>query len=117
MDQYVVMFPADDEAAWEAASDAERQRTYDTDLAFVRALEAAGGTVTGGAALGASRDARTLRRGDAGPLVTDGPFAETSEQLSGFYLVTVPDRDALVEAARVLLDAHPVGEVRPVADD
>jgi hypothetical protein len=48
-------------------------------------------------------------------LVTEGPFAESVEQLSGFFLVTCDDYDALVEAAEVLVRAHPVVEIRPVA--
>lgn len=118
MPRYVVMFPADDEQEWIAGSDAEHQRTYDTDAAFVAALRACGGAVTGGAALGDSASARTLRRGpDDRPLVTAGPFAETVEQLSGFYLVTCERYDDLVEAAQVLVRAHPVVEIRPVEED
>ena len=62
------------------------------------------------------------RRGRSGAartprvLVTDGPFAESAEQLSGFFVVTCDDYDALVKAARVLTDAHPVVEIRPVQE-
>ena len=48
-------------------------------------------------------------------MVTEGPFTETVEQLSGFFLVTCDDYDALVEADEVLVRAHPVVEIRPVA--
>lgn len=116
MTDYVVLFPADDEAAWLTASDAERQATYDTDAEFARLLVAAGGAVTGGAGLGPSSATRTLRRADAGVVVTDGPYAETVEQLSGFFLVTCDDHEALVDAARVLTRSHPVVEVRPVEE-
>ena len=47
----------------------------------------------------------------------NGPYAETVEQLSGFFLVMCDDHDALVEAAQVLTRAQPVVEIRPVADD
>lgn len=115
MNRYVVMFPADDEEVWAAGSEADHQVTYDTDEEFVSALVARGGAVTGGAALAPSRRARTIRsRRDAGPLVTDGPFAETTEQLSGFYLVTCDRYEDLVAAAEVLVRAHPVVEIRPV---
>ena len=117
MTDYVVLFPADNEAEWEAGTDADHQSTFDTDLEFSRLLAASGGAVTGGAGLAHSRRARTLRRAaGSGALLTDGPFAETTEQLSGFYLVTCDDEDALVEAARVLSRAHPVVEIRPVDD-
>jgi hypothetical protein len=116
MPEYVVMFPADNEAEREARTGADRQAVFDTDHEFGRLLAARGGAVTGGAGLTLSREARTIRRGPASrALVTDGPFAESVEQLSGFFLVTCDDYDALVEAAEVLVRAHPVVEIRPVA--
>ena len=115
MSTYVVMFPADNEADWEAGSEADHQLTYDTDAEFAALLKALGGTVTGGAGLAHSSTARTLRRGPGSrPVVTDGPFAESVEQISGFYLVSCDDYEQLVEAAQVLTRAHPVVEIRPV---
>jgi len=117
MQRYAVMFPADDEEEWAACTEAEHQATFDTDAEFARLLAASGGAVVGGAALTHSSRARTLRRRQgAPPLVVEGPFAETTEQLSGFFLVTCADADALVDAAQVLLRAHPVVEIRPVED-
>lgn len=117
MPEYVVMFPADDEAAWEAGSVADHQRTWDVDQEFGRLLAARGGAVTGGAGLTPTAGARTLRRGDDGDaLVTEGPYAETVEQLSGFFVVSSPSYDDVVEAARVLVRAHPVVEVRAVQE-
>lgn len=118
MPEYVVMFPADSEAEWDAGTPADHQATFDTDHDFLQLLTARGGAVTGGAALTHSRTARTIRRGpQSSPLITEGPFAETTEQLSGFFIVTCEDYDALVEAARVLIRAHPVVEIRPVDQD
>lgn len=114
MIQYVVMFPADDEAAWEAGTDADHQRVYDVDARFRQLLEERGGRVTGGAALTHSSEGWTVRAADDGALVTEGPYAESVEQLSGFYLVTCDDHGALLEAAEVLVAAHPVVQVRPV---
>src|SRR3954466_11849872 len=86
--EYVVMFPADDEAEWESGTEADHQATFDTDHEFAELLEARGGSVTGGAGLAHSSRARTITRGPkARPMVTEGPFAETVEQLSGFFLV------------------------------
>ena len=117
MSDYIVLFPADNEAEWQAGSDADHQVTYDTDAEFVRLLAERGGKVTGGAGLGDSSRARTLRRGPgSGPVVTEGPYAESVEQLSGFYAVSCNDYDALVEAAQVLTRVHPVVEIRPVED-
>ncbi|MFC6343664.1 YciI family protein, partial [Nocardioides hankookensis] len=76
-----------------------------------------GGAVTGGAGLTPSSQTRTLRRGpESQALVTEGPYVETVEQISGFFMVTCDDYDALVEAAEVLVRAHPVVEIRPVAE-
>jgi hypothetical protein len=117
MTDYVVMFPADNEEERAAATPAERQATFDTDFEFGRLLEARGGAVTGGAGLTLSSEARTIRRGPKSDvLVTDGPYAESAEQLSGFFIVSCDDYDALVEAAQVLTRAHPVVEIRPVKE-
>ena len=45
-----------------------------------------------------------------------GTLRETVEQLSGFFTVTCDDYDTLVEAAEVLVRAHPVVEIRPVKE-
>ena len=118
MSEYVVLFPADDETAWAASSESERQATFDTDAEFARLLSGHGGAVVGGAGLADSSTARTLRRSSGPePLLTEGPYAESVEQISGFFIVRCDDYDALVDAARVLTRAHPVVEIRPVADD
>lgn len=59
--------------------------------------------------------ATTLRKSDP-PLVIDGPFAETKEQLLGLYIVDVEDLEAALEIARQLAEANPGGayEIRPV---
>ena len=66
--------------------------------------------------LGATNKARTLRGPGAG-LVVDGPFAETKEQLLGFYIVDCASEDAAIEAARDLRRVNPsaVYEIRPVS--
>ncbi|MDI4657111.1 YciI family protein [Xanthobacter autotrophicus] len=60
--------------------------------------------------------ATTLRKSEDPPLVIDGPFAETKEQLLGFYLVDVADLDDALAIARDLAAANPGGayEIRPV---
>jgi hypothetical protein len=61
--------------------------------------------------------ARSVRVRDGVPLVTDGPFAETREQLGGFYLIDVKDMDeALAIAARVPVARKGTVEVRPVVE-
>ena len=60
--------------------------------------------------------ATTLRKDDP-PLVLDGPYAETKEQLLGFYIIDCENLDAAVDVARELGAANPGGayEIRPVA--
>ena len=60
--------------------------------------------------------ATTLRKDSDPPLVLDGPFAETKEQLLGFYVVDCPDLDGALEVARDLGRANPGGayEIRPI---
>jgi hypothetical protein len=59
--------------------------------------------------------ATTLRKGEP-PLVVDGPFAETKEQLLGFYVIDVADLEEALGIARELAAANPGGayEIRPV---
>jgi hypothetical protein len=61
--------------------------------------------------------ATTLRKTQEPPLVVDGPFAETKEQLLGFYVIDVAGLDEALEIARELAQANPGGsyELRPVA--
>jgi hypothetical protein len=67
------------------------------------------------ARLGETKKARTLR-GPGDGMMIDGPFAETKEQLLGFYVVDFPDEDAAEDAVRYLRRANPsaVYEVRPI---
>ena len=67
------------------------------------------------ARLGATAKARTLRGPGAG-MVLDGPFAETKEQLLGFYVVDCATEDAALDIARDLRCANPsaVHEIRPI---
>ncbi|WP_029003880.1 YciI family protein [Azorhizobium doebereinerae] len=61
--------------------------------------------------------ATTLRKDSDPPLVIDGPFAETREQLLGFYIVNADSLDAVLDIARDLGQANPGGsyEIRPLA--
>jgi hypothetical protein len=61
--------------------------------------------------------ATTLRKTQDPPLVIDGPFAETKEQLLGFYVIDVANLNEALDVARELAAANPGGayEIRPVA--
>jgi len=76
----------------------------------------AAGVIGGGEALQDIATATTIRDVDGKDVITDGPFAETKEQLGGFYILDCADLDeALKWAAKI---PHPGGcvEVRPVID-
>jgi len=69
----------------------------------------------GGDALHPTQDATTVRVRDGKTITTDGPFAETKEQLGGYYLVECPSLDEAIEASAKL----PIGyrgsvEIRPI---
>ncbi|MBV9610526.1 MAG: YciI family protein [Acidobacteria bacterium] len=72
-------------------------------------------SIKGGNALQPTGTAVTVRLRDGKPLTTDGPFAETKEQLAGFYLVEARDRDEAAKiAARIPGAKFGSIEVRPV---
>ena len=81
-------------------------------MALVQEL---GAVRLGGSGLKGTAVATTVRTEKGLTTVHDGPFAETKEQLGGFYLIDVPDLDAaLAIARRVPLTADGSVEVRPV---
>src|SRR5207302_7560281 len=104
-----------DEASWEQASDAERQRVYEQYRAFG---ESADGQIVGGAELQPTRTATTVRVRDNETIVTDGPFAETKEQLGGFYLFECGSLDeAEALAAQIPGAATGAIELRPAQEE
>jgi hypothetical protein len=73
------------------------------------------GVLQGGERLYPTSDATTVRVRDGETLTTDGPFAETKEQIGGFFLVDCKDLDEAIEiAARIPGAAHGSIEVRPI---
>ena len=111
MTEYAVLLPGD-ESVWEDMSADDRAATYARHEAFSKALEERGHKITGGAELTHSRTARTLRRRGDQIAMTDGPYAETVEQLSGFYLVETDDLDDLMECCKLLAATGDAVEVR-----
>lgn len=103
------------EGAWEALSDEEKQRVYAEYRAFT---EAAGDKLVAGAETARSTAATTVRVRDGQPAVSDGPFAETREQLGGFFVFDCDSlEDAVALAAKIPgLDRGAV-EVRPAYEE
>ena len=83
---------------------------------YTRAIKASGNFV-GGDALRPVASATTVRVRDGKTLTTDGPFAETREQLGGYYLIEAKDLDEAVKIAARIPDAS-IGtgciEIRPI---
>jgi len=80
--------------------------------AFGKECQAA---IKGGNALQPTKAAATMRVRDGKPMATDGPFAETKEQLGGYYLIEAKDRDeALAIAAKIPSARFGGVEVRPI---
>ncbi|WP_039915140.1 YciI family protein [Cellvibrio mixtus] len=75
------------------------------------------GKMIGGNALHPSTTATSLRIRDGKPLITDGPFAETKEQLAGFYLLDARDLNEAIQLASKIPPAR-IGtiEIRPIRE-
>ena len=105
-----------DEGKWEGMSENERNALMDECFAYDDVLRR-NGHFAGGDALASARNARTLRWEKGKVLVTDGPYAETKEQLGGILVLEARDLDHAVQ----LMSKHPgvkAGpfEIRPVED-
>lgn len=111
MTEYVVLL-AGSEAGWAAATEEQRAATYRRHGEFAAALAERGHTITGGAELTHSSGSVVVRVGADGPVVTEGPYAETVEQLTGFYIVQSDDPDDLAAVCAILADAEGVVEIR-----
>jgi len=105
-----------DEKLWEKLSDGQRGEVVGRYVALSEDLKRRGQFVLG-EPLDATTTASTLRLRNGKTMVTDGPFAETKEQLGGLYVVDVPDLDAALAIAARMPTAE-VGsiEVRPIPD-
>ena len=95
---------------------AELQAEIGEYRAFSDSIQKAGNFVAG-EALQPTGTATTVRIRDGKRLTTDGPFAETKEQLGGFYLIDAKDMDeAIAIASRIPAARNGCVEVRPIMD-
>ncbi len=92
-----------DEKEWEAASKREQDAMIEECLTYDDLLRKNGHSWGGGEALQSSRTAKTLRWKEGKVVVTDGPYAETKEQLGGFGVLEARNMDHAVE----LMSRHP----------
>jgi hypothetical protein len=102
------------EQAWNGLSEAERQQIYLEYRQLIQQLQAKGQYLVGDQ-LQATTTASSVRMRDGKPLITDGPFAETREQVGGFFMIDAKDLDEATRIAAQIPSAR-MGtiEVRPV---
>src|SRR5689334_5032213 len=99
-----------------AMNEEERQRCNVESAQLARDLHA-GGSFLAASPLHPTSTATSVRVRDQKPLVTDGPFAETREQLGGYYIIEAPDLDrAIAIAGRVPAAKWGTVEIRPIMD-
>ena len=111
--QYMLMLYVS-EAGWAKLTPAEQEQGVAAYTAFTEALTKAG-ALNGANRLQGSSAATTVRLANGKPQVLDGPYADSKEQLGGYYLIDVADLDAAISwAARCPAAGHGVVEVRPL---
>jgi hypothetical protein len=111
--QYLLMLYAN-EGGWDKMTKAEQEHGMAAYAAYTQALKSAG-VLAGSNRLQSVSMATTVRVIDGKSQVLDGPYADSKEQLGGYYLIDVPDLDsALAWAARCPGAGHGTIEVRPV---
>jgi hypothetical protein len=111
--QYMLMIYGS-EAGRQAASKADNEQMFAAYGAYTQALKKAG-VMKAGDPLQPSSTATTVRVNGGKTEVLNGPYAETKEQLGGYYVIDVPDLDAALSwAARCPGASHGTMEVRPI---
>jgi hypothetical protein len=116
MAKYVVLIPAD-EAAWESTPQEERERVYQAHADFAALLAQRGHRFVEGAELAPAAQAKVVSGSLDQVSVTDGPYAEAAEQLSGFYVIDTDDLDDLLRCVGRICSAEGRLEVRPYRGD
>ena len=100
----------------QALNEAEREECYGESLQLTQALNSSGHYLAA-APLHPTSTATSLRVREGRRLVTDGPFAETREQLGGYFLIEAQDLDeAMGIAARIPAARRGTIEIRPVVE-
>ncbi len=104
----------DSEERWDSIGDADFKAIFEEYGAYTRELQEQG-KLLGSSRLQPSSTAVSVQVRDGETLTTDGPFAETKEQLGGYYLIEADSlEDALAWAAKIPSARDGTIEVRPV---
>ncbi len=113
--RYALLIYAD-ETHWQTRGPEEREQIFQEYMAFTAAIQKSGHHLAG-EPLQPKATARTVRVRDGKTVATDGPYAETKEQLGGFYIVEARDLDEAISlAARVPGARWGAIEVRPLLE-
>ena len=111
--QYLLLIYSDENIQKNMSND-ERGAYFQAYTEFTGSIQKSGNMAAGDALL-PIETATSVRVRNGETLLTDGPFAETKEQLGGYYLVEAPDLDAATAiAARIPTTKHGTIEVRPI---
>ena len=111
--QYLLMI-YERENVWHEMGDDARKAMFGEYMEFSKAVKASG-HFRAGDALQPTANATTVRVRDGKTQVTDGPFAETREQLGGYYLIEAKDLDEATKiASRIPSARHGSIEIRPI---
>jgi hypothetical protein len=106
----------DDETSWQHATDAEREDVYGGYKALMDEY-GPNGRLVDGSELQPTTTATTVAVRNGETLVTDGPFAETKEQLGGYILIDVDSLDEALEfAGRIPTARTGRVEIRPLVE-
>ena len=110
--QYMILIYEDENGYMGKAGTPEMKSVTERHFALVKEL---GDVRISAAGLQSTHTATTVRTENGQQVVHDGPFAETREQLGGYYLIEAPDLDAAIAVAkRVPLRGDGAIEVRPL---
>ncbi len=113
--RYLALIYTNEQADFQA-SEAERKAVMDAYFAFTNEAREAGAS-QGGEALHPTNAATTVRVRDGQTVTTDGPFAETKEQLGGYYVLQAENLDEAVKWAAKIPGAQSGSiEVRPIVE-
>ena len=102
-----------DEKVWASRTEADIKTTNERHTRFAEML-AERGAMRGGKPLALTDAATTVRHDGDDVSVTDGPFAETTEVLGGYYLIEAADLDEAIALAKQV--PEPVVEIRPIGE-
>ena len=120
--QYLLLLTndADQIAEWERLSDDEKKRLRDAEVPKWNELFGqmqAKGQWVDGLELDEPKEAKSVQVRNGETIVTDGPYAETKEQIGGFFLVDCGDLDEAIElATRIPVVTKGSVEIRPLVE-